>query len=79
MIYIGPGFLSIVWFGSSPTLSPLSRQQARQAAHGKIKKERQLADAGGGGWGKERAKSDNGEKALSSVNHSTLSGYIGQI
>ncbi len=26
-IYRGPGFLAVVWFGSSPTLSPLSRRQ----------------------------------------------------
>ncbi len=52
MIYRGPGFLVVVWFGSSPTPSPLSRQQVRPAAtHRKTKKERQLGDGREGvGW-----------------------------
>ncbi len=27
MIFKGPGFLAVLWFGSSPTPSPLTRQQ----------------------------------------------------
>jgi hypothetical protein len=47
MVYRGPGFLSVVWFGSSPT-SPLSRQKARPATHRKTDKKRQCADKEGG-------------------------------
>ncbi len=39
----GPGFLTVVWFGSSPIPSPLSRQWALLATHRKTEKKRQLA------------------------------------
>ncbi len=40
------GFPAVVWFGSSPTLSSLSRQKARPAT--KLEKERQLSARRGG-------------------------------
>jgi hypothetical protein len=48
----GLGFLAVGWFGSMPTpYPPLSRQYARPATHRKTEKERQPADARGGGKG----------------------------
>ncbi len=47
MIDKGPGFLAVVWFGSSPTPSapsPLCRQKARPATHRKTEKERKGVD-----------------------------------
>jgi hypothetical protein len=74
MIFRGPGFLAIVWFDSSPAPSPsLFLQQVRTgvATHRKTEEERQVAKlltgGGTGGWG---AKSYDGEKAWSSINHS---------
>ncbi len=70
MIYRGPGFLSVVWFGSSPhplnppPTSPVSKLDWRHT--GRLKKERQLADGWGGGWG---AESYHSKKAWSSLNH----------
>ncbi len=48
MIYREPGFLAVIWFGSSPTHSPLSSQSATlvAASHRKTENERQLADRG---------------------------------
>ncbi len=43
-----PDFLTDLWFGSSPTPSPLSCQKARPATHRKTKKERQNGKRGGG-------------------------------
>ncbi len=45
MIYRGPGFLAVVWFGFSPIPFPLP------ATYRKNEKERQLADGMGGGEG----------------------------
>ncbi len=50
MIYRGPGFLALVWFGNSPTPSPPSLVSKIDRRHRKTEKERNLAvDWGGGG------------------------------
>ncbi len=56
MIYRGPGFLAVVWFGFSPIHSlTLTRRKARPATHRKTEKERQVADGRGGrGWVRSR-------------------------
>ncbi len=55
MIYRGPGFLAVVWFGSSPTPSPPPVSKSRPATHRKTKKERQFADGRRGkGWARSR-------------------------
>ncbi len=64
MIYGGPGFLAVVWFGSTPP-SPLSNLDR------KTEKERQLAEERGWEVG-EGAKSYNGENAWSSIYHSII-------
>jgi hypothetical protein len=70
MIERGPGYLDVVRFGSSPTPSPVSKLDQKTR---KTEKERQLADGRWGrGWG--GAKSYDGEKAWSSINHSILPG-----
>ncbi len=43
MIYTGPGFLAVEWFGSTPTPSP------RLPPHSKTEKERQIAAGREGG------------------------------
>jgi hypothetical protein len=53
----------------SHSVPPSLVSKLEQATHRKTEKERQLADGGGGG-----AKSYDGEKACSSINHSILSG-----
>jgi hypothetical protein len=77
MIYRVPHFLVVILFGSYPTNSPLYRQYLRLSTHRKTKSEpeRQLADESGDGMG-GGAKSYDGEKALSSVNHSILYGLL---
>ncbi len=67
MIY-GPGFLAVVWFGSSPTPSPLASCLSFPVFL--FVAGRAYLRGGGGG-----AKSYAGEKAWSSIHHSTLSGY----
>ncbi len=69
MIYRGPGLTVFVWFGSSPTPCP---QQVVSLSQSFCLSPLELTD--GGGWGEE-PKSYDGEKALSSINHSILSGY----
>jgi hypothetical protein len=66
MIYRGPGFLAVVWFGSTPTpSSPLSRQQVLSLP---------VCDGWRDGEGMGRgAKSHDCEKALPSINHTILS------
>jgi hypothetical protein len=59
MIYKGPGFLAIIWFGSSPTPS--------EATHRKTEKERQLADGG------EEPNHATTREIWSFVNHSIIS------
>ncbi len=62
-------FLASCPHGHSP--SPPSRQSARQATHRKTEKERQLADGRGGGG----TKLYDGQKDLSSINHSIPSAH----
>ncbi len=65
VIYRGPGFFTVVWFGSSLTPSP-SRQNARPCSErhtGRLINRENLLSGEGGGQG---AKSDDGEKGWSS-------------
>ncbi len=75
MIYRGPGFLAVVWSGSSPIplLSPLSRPKARPATYRKAEKERQLADERVGGGVGGVAKSYDGRESLVLCIYSILS------
>jgi hypothetical protein len=68
MIYREPGFLTVVWFGPPPLplASCLSFSLFQSIAGRACWRER----GGGGG-----AKSYDGEKAWSSINHSILSGH----
>jgi hypothetical protein len=67
MIYRGPGFLAVLWFGSSPTLLTLFLSLPVSPV--------ELIDGrrGGGGRG---AQSYFHEKARSSINHSIPSGLL---
>ncbi len=79
MIYRGPGFLDVVWFGSSPTLSPLSRQQVVSLSLSSCVSPVNLTDWREiGGFGGGGAKSYEGEKVWSSINHSILSAHTAQ-
>jgi hypothetical protein len=77
MMYRGPGFLSVVRFGSHAILSSLFCQQV--VSYFSVFCVLPLTEltegrgAGVGGWG--GAKFNDGEKAWSFVNHSILSGY----
>ncbi len=53
MIYGGPGFLAVLWFGSSPTPSPLSSQYHRRQTAELRKIDNLLTGEGGAGVGKE--------------------------
>jgi hypothetical protein len=55
MIYRGPGFLAVIWFGSSSTPSPHTRQQVVFLSQSYY-----VLPTEGGGVG---AKSYDGEKA----------------
>ncbi len=72
MIYRRPGFLAIVWFGSSPIPFPLSRQQVVSLSHTSCASSvhRAFWREGGGGV----VKSYDKEKAWSSINYSILPG-----
>jgi len=77
MIYRGPGFLVVVWFSSTPILSPNPGTPSGcwtggTQWHRKILL-RQLADGRGCVWG---AESCDGEKAWSSISHIILSAYL---
>ncbi len=67
MICKGPGFLTVVWFGSNPAVSKLDQRHTRRL--------RKRANLRGG----DGAKSYNCEKAWSSINHSTLSDDKGTV
>ncbi len=75
MIYRRPGFLAFVWFGSSPTPSPLPSASRISfsvflcVADSPV----ELTDGRGGGGG-GGAKLHDSEKALSTIYHSILSG-----
>ncbi len=60
-IYRGPGFLMVVWFGSSPSPSLPLPSEARQATHRKSEKEKQLAH---GRWGWARSRNIRPQKSL---------------
>jgi hypothetical protein len=80
IVYRGPGFISVIRFGSSPTPfppipSPVGKLDRRHTR--KTEKERQLADGRGGREG-ESAKSNDHKKACSSKYHSILSDSCGQ-
>ncbi len=79
MIYRGPGFLAVAWFGSSPTPSlppslPPSLSISSTGGTQKTEKGRQLADKRG--WG--GTKSYEGEKMWSSINHLIPSDHVSQ-
>ncbi len=74
MNYRLPGFLAVVWFGSSPHPVPLFHQQVVSLSQSSCVSPVELTDGRGrgmvGGW----AKSYDGEKAWSSINQLILSG-----
>ncbi len=71
--YRWPGFLTVVKFCSSPTLSPLSHLQVVSLSQSSYVS---LDHSGGGGpGGGGRAKSYIDEKAPSSIKHVILSGW----
>jgi hypothetical protein len=74
-----PGFLDVVLFGSSSTLSlPLQSVEARPGTYRKTEKERQIAE---GGWGEGNgggAESYDSKKAWSSINHTIICMLYGQ-
>ncbi len=76
MIDRRPGFLAVVWFGSSPTLSsppPVSKNNRRHT--GRLRKrDNFLTGEGERGGGCRGAESCDRKKAWSSKNHSILSG-----
>ncbi len=75
MIYRWPGFLAVVWFGSSPTPFPSSfRQQVVSLSKSSHVSPVKLIDGRRGRWGWTRSESYDRKKAWSSINHSTLSG-----
>ncbi len=70
LFYRGPGFLAVVWFGSSPT--PLPHTFPSVSSTGdthKREKERQVAD----GRGRARSRIIRPQEAWSSICHSILS------
>jgi hypothetical protein len=73
VIYRGPGFLAVVWFGSLPTPFPLlSVYKLVRRRTGRLRKrDKLLTGEGRKGGGPE---SYDRKKAWSSINHSILSG-----
>jgi hypothetical protein len=69
MIYRGLGFLPVVSCGSSPTPSPLPVIKLDRRHIGRLRKRDNLLTGDGGGGG-GKAKSYDGKKAWSSINHS---------
>jgi hypothetical protein len=61
MVYWGPGFPSVVWFGSSPTPSPVSKLNCRHT--GRLTK-RDNFMTGEGGWGCDRSRTIPVQKSL---------------
>ncbi len=64
-IYRWPGFFAVIWFFSSPTLSPVSKLDRRRHI-GRLRQRYNLLGGEGGG---------EGEKAWSSTVHGILSGF----
>jgi hypothetical protein len=71
MIFWGPGFLAVVWFGSSPTPLPSTRSHSFLVFLC-VTGRREVWGGGGG-----EAKSYDCKKAWSSINHSILAGLNG--
>ncbi len=71
IIYRGPGFLAVVWFGSSPTLPHPVSKLSLFLSHPVCRLSNLLTGEGGGGG--EGARLYVGEKAWSSINHSIIS------
>ncbi len=69
--YRGPGFLSLICFGSSPSPSPVSQLSLFLCLF-MCRRSSLLTEEGGGGWGV--VKSHDCEKAWSPLNYSILSG-----
>ncbi len=73
MIYKGLGYLAVVWVGSSPTPSPLSRQQAVYLSQSSCVSPVALTDRiGGKGGGTNQIIRPR--ESRPSINHSILSG-----
>ncbi len=70
MIYLWPGLLAIVWFGSSPTPSSALPPESYLSLSVFLYRRSSLPTGGGGGGGV--ATSYDGENAWSSINHSIL-------
>jgi hypothetical protein len=68
MICRGPGFLAVVWFGSSPT-SPFLLPSVISTGGAQKEWERETTAGVKGGRGGGGAKSYDDEKAWSSINH----------
>ncbi len=70
MIYIGPGFLTVVWFGFSPLPCPSPPSLSQSSCVSLEPTDKREGWGGGGGRG---AKSCYLENVLTSLNNSTLS------
>ncbi len=68
LIYIGPGFLAVVWFGSSPLPSVSLTADTQEDWEKETTCWWERVEGGGGG-----AKSSESEKTWFSINHSILS------
>jgi hypothetical protein len=74
MIHRGPGFLEVVGFGSSPTISPLSRQHVVSLSQSSWLSPVELTDGRAGEGGGRGAKSYDHDNAWPPINHATPSG-----
>ncbi len=72
LIYRGPGFLAVAWFGSTSTPPPSPPPQQLVSPFQSSQSPVELTDGRGGGGGRG-AKSNDIEKAWPSINHSILS------
>ncbi len=75
MNYWGPGFLSVVWFGSFPTTPPPPPRTVSKLSLFITVCRRSSLLKGEEGGGVGGAKSYEGEKAWFSINHSILSDF----
>jgi hypothetical protein len=67
MIYRGPGFLAVVWFGSTPTPFPTSRQQIVSLSV--FRRSSLLTEGRGWAWSRSHVR----KKAWHSINRAKLS------